>query len=155
MEIYSGIYDIVSENLNNAGVEFEYRKSTFLKEAGSHPTEICVRDYLELSNEEFMEAMYQAAMKRLPEEKVRRFWRAKYDLGREAFQEMFLRFLARSSVVAINRITFVDNPYFVQRKGLKYRAMGALYGLTDKSNLREFGKKLPAPIQKIIRKVFL
>ena len=33
--------------------------------------------------------------------------------------------------------------------------LGLLYGMTDKSNLREFGKKLPDPVQQIIRKVFL
>ena len=60
-----------------------------------------------------------------------------------------------SSVVAINKIEFVNNPYFEQKKGLKYKVMGLLYGLTDKSFLREFGKKLPQPIQKVIRKVFL
>ena len=155
MEVYESLYDIVSENLNNAGVDFEYRKLTFLREVGSHPTEIRVCDYLELPNEDFMEAMYQAAMKRLPDEKTYRFWSARYDMPKEAFQKAFLKSLMNSSVVAINQVSFVENPYFEQRKGMKYRLMGSLYVLTDKSNLREFGKKLPGPIQKIIRKVFL
>ena len=63
--------------------------------------------------------------------------------------------LIMSLEFAINHMEIVDNPYFKQRRGIKYHVMGILYGLTDKSFLREFGKKLPGPLQKIIRKVFL
>ena len=66
-----------------------------------------------------------------------------------------LVFVANASVVAINHIRLVNNPYFAQRRGIRYRMMGMLYGLTDKSSLRELGKKLPQPIQRVIRKVFL
>lgn len=153
--IYAGIYDKVAGNLSAFGGIFEYRRNTFLHDVGGHPQDVCVARYLELPNPEFMEAVYVAALKRLPDRRTVEFWAGKYDMPREKFQQEVLRHIASSSVVAINHIRLIDNPYFQQRCGLKYRAMGLLYGLTDKSNLREFGKKLPVPVQKVIRKIFL
>lgn len=73
----------------------------------------------------------------------------------ERFRRILLKEVVNSSVVAINHIQFINNPYFKQRRGIRYRLFGLLYGLTDKSFLREFGKKLPMPVQNIIVKVFL
>lgn len=155
MSVYAKIYDVVAENLRLADKTFEYGKKTFLCDVETHPQAVCVSKYMQLSNQEFMEAVYVAALKRLPDERTVAFWAQKYELPREQFQEEVLRCIAGSSVVAINHICLVDNPYFEQKRGLKYRMLGMLYGLTDKSNLRQFGKKLPAPIQNLIRKVFL
>ena len=155
MLVYTGIYDVVAENMRLADQTFEYEKSTFLCDVTSHPQNVCVSKYLDLPNPEFMQAIYVAALKRLPDERTVAFWTEKYDMPKEVFQREVLQCIARSSVVAINHIHLVDNPYFEQKIGLKYRALGMLYGLTDKSSLREFGKKLPAPVQKVIRKVFL
>lgn len=153
--VYAEIYDIVNENMHSAGKEFPYHKSTFLCDVGSHPQDICVSRYLQLSNEDFMEAMYVAALKRLPDDRTRAFWATKYDMPEKDFQKEVLQCLTKSSVVAINHIRLTDNPYFEQKRGFRYKTLGLLYGLTDKSNLREFGKKLPDPIQQVIRKVFL
>ena len=153
--VYAEIYDIVNENMNRSGKEFPYNKNTFLCDVGSHPQDIFVSRYLQLSNEDFTEAMYVAALKRLPDDRTRAFWATKYDMPKEEFQEEILQCLAKSSVVAINHIRLMDNPYFEQKRGFRYKALGLLYGLTDKSNLREFGKKLPDPVQQAIRKVFL
>lgn len=154
-QVYAGIYDRVAENLAAGGGTFEYGRNTFLCDVGGHPQNVCVAGYLELSNPEFMEAVYVAALKRLPDRPTVEFWSGKYDMPREEFQREVLRCVANSSVAAINHVRLTDNPYFQTRQGVKYRALGLLYGLTDKSNLREFGKKLPAPLQKIIRKIFL
>ncbi len=155
MSTYAGIYDVVAGNMQQAGKTFEYEKNTFLCDVCSHPQNITVSKYTQLSNREFLQAIYVAAVKRLPERREEEFWAQKYNMPQAAFQEEVLRCLTASSVVAINHIRFVDNPYFEQKLGLKYKLLGRLYGLTDKSNLRELGKKLPQPIQKIIRKVFL
>lgn len=154
-EVYSRLYDAVQKNMETAGEKFPYEKETFLCETGAHPQEVDVSRYLELSNPVFMQAVHVAALKRLPEEKTEAFWRQRYGEGREHFQEEVLRSIAGSTVVAINHIRLLNNPYFQQRKGIKYYVLGLLYGLTDKSSLREFGKRLPMPIQKIIRKVFI
>ena len=155
MSVYEEIYNIVEENLSTANKAFEYGKNTFLCDVGSHPQDVCVSKYLHLSNPEFMEAIYVAALKRLPDEQTVDFWEKRYDMETEAFQCEVLQCIAGSSVVAINHIHLVDNPYFEQKRGLKYNMLGKLYGLTDKSSLREFGKKMPAPVQKLIRRVFL
>ncbi|MBD5427171.1 MAG: hypothetical protein HDR38_06455 [Treponema sp.] len=154
-EVYARLYDEVEGNLSKAGKSFEYRKSTFLCDVMSHPQEIDVSGYLNLPNTEFMEAIYVAALKRLPDDRTKAFWAKRYQLPTPQFQEEVLKCIAGSSVVAINQIRLENNPYFRQKRGLKYKALGLLYGLTDKSYLREFGKKLPAPVQKIIRKLFL
>lgn len=155
MQVYEQLYDVVAENLQAAGKTFEYEKTTFLCDAGGHPQDIDVSKYLELPNEQFFQAVFVAAYKRLPEPKERGAWESKFYLEKEQFQQDFLHSVANSGVVAINHIQLLNNPYFSQHKGLKYKLMGLLYGLTDKSSLREFGKKLPGPIQRIIRKVFL
>lgn len=155
ISVYNKIFDIVTENLRLAGKSFEYGKNTFLCDVASHPQDICVSRYLNLSNLDFMQAIYVAAMKRLPDEPTVAFWKEKCVLPKGLFQEQVLKYIANSSVVAINHIRLLDDPYFKQKRGLKYRVLGMLYGLTDKSCLRKFGKKLPDPIQKLIRKVFL
>ena len=155
ISVYEEIYNVVAENLHLADKEFGYGKATFLCDVETHPRDICVSEYLHLPNPEFMQAIYVAALKRLPDERTVSFWSEKYDMEKEAFQREVLGCIANSSVVAINQIRLLDNPYFEQKRGLKYRTLGLLYGLTDKAVLREFGKKLPMPVQKIIRKVFL
>lgn len=155
MSVYEEVYNVVAENFQQAQIPFEYRKSTFLCDVGSHPQDVDVSIFLNLSNPEFMEAVHVAALKRLPEERQVAFWEQRYSLPREQFQQEVLNSIARSSVVAINHIHLINNPYFEQKRGWRYRMLGVLYGLTDKSSLREFGKKLPQPVQFIIRKVFL
>lgn len=155
ISVYDKIYDTVAENLRLAGKPFEYGKNTFLCDVESHPQDICVSKYLHLSNMDFMQAIYVAALKRLPDERTVAFWTEKLDVPREIFQEEVLRCIAHSSVVAINHIHLVDNPYFEQKRGFRYKLLGMLYGLTDKSGLRKLGKKMPDPVQRLIRKVFL
>ncbi|MBO5283043.1 MAG: hypothetical protein J6B43_07975 [Lachnospiraceae bacterium] len=154
-EVYSRLYDVVQANMDTAGGKFPYEKETFLCDVGAHPQEIDISGYLKLSNPAFMQAVHVAALKRLPEERIVTFWEQRYGEEREQFQEEVLRSIANSSVVAINQIRIIHNPYFEQKRGVRYHALGLLYGLTDKSSLREFGKKLPMPVQKIIRKVFI
>lgn len=155
IEVYARLYDEVERNFIDARKKFEYEKSTFLRDVKSTPQVIDVSRYLDLPNAEFVQAIYVAALKRLPDERTKEFWKERYHLPVPQFQEEVLKCVAGSSVVAINQIYLVNNPYFIQKRGLKYKALGQLYGLTDKSDLREFGKKLPAPVQKIIRKLFL
>ena len=155
MSVYEKVYNVVAENLQQAQIPFEYRKSTFLCDVEAHPQDVDVSRFLELPNEEFMEAVHVAVLKRLPDERQTDYWEQCYPLPGEQFQREVLNSLAHSSVVAINHIHLVNNPYFVQKEGVRYHMLGMLYGLTDKSSLREFGKKLPQPLQVIIRKVFL
>lgn len=155
MAVYAEIYDVVAENLQQAETSFEYGKHTFLCDVASHPQEVHVSRFIHLPNPEFVQAVYVAALKRLPDDRTVDFWKMRYELPKEEFQEQVLRCVADSSVVAINHIRFLDNPYFKQKIGLKYKLFGKLYGLTDKANLREFGKKLPQPAQRLIRKIFL
>lgn len=155
MDIYEKIYDIVAENLYAAGRSFEYQKSTFLLEAGSAPNIVDVASYLDLPDSEFFQAIYVAVYKRLPEKKVSEKWDSRGAADAAEYRKKVLKKMVNSSVAAINHVRFVNNPYFEQRLGMRSRLLGMLYGLTDKSSLRQWGKKMPQPIQKIIRKVFL
>lgn len=155
MSVYQAVYDIVAENLEATGYKPEYKKSTFLCDVEMHPQRIDISRFLELDNCDFQEAVYVTVLKRLPDAKTAAFWREREDRPKEEFQRAVLEDIAHSSVVAINQIRFVNNPYFDQKTGLRYHILGCLYGLTDKSSLRVFGKRLPKPIQKIIRRVFL
>lgn len=153
--VYSKLYDFTQEKMEAVGQKLPYEKETFLCEVGCPPQQIDVSRFLELSNPAFLQAVYTVVLKRLPEEREAAFWEQRYGEPESLFQEEVLRSISNSSVVAINHIRLVHNPYFEHKKGIKYYCMGILYGLTDKSFLREFGKKLPMPIQKIIRKVFI
>lgn len=155
MQVYEGIYDIVAENLRNADQTFEYRKSTFLCDVMGHPQTLDVSKFIRLTNREFFQAVFVSVFRRLPEKEEYGRWEPRYDMEDRRFQEAVLREMEVSSVAAINHIRFINNPYFQQKRGIRYRLLGTLYGLTDKSFLRELGKKMPQPIQKIIRKVFL
>lgn len=154
-EVYGKLYDIVEQNMEAAGGRLEYRKETLLCDVGSDPQVIDVSRFLELGNGAFMQAIHVAALKRLPDEATVSFWQQRYDEPKEQFQEEVLHSIENSSVVAINQIKIINNPYFEQKKGIKYHLLSHLYGLTDKSSLREFGKKLPQPLQKIIRRIFI
>lgn len=155
MDIYSKLYDVVVENCDNADCNFEYKKSTYLCDVGNHPQVIDVSKYSELTNEDFFQAVFVAALKRLPEEQERAPWAELYVQKKEEFQPAVLRFLMKNNAFALNQMRIINNPYFEQKFNLQYKLMGKMYGLTDKSTLRAWGKKLPAPIQKVIRKVFL
>ena len=153
--IYARLYDVVAENLERAGKTFGYEKNTFLCDVEGHPRAVVVSKYSHLENAEFFQAVFVGAFKRLPEENEMIPWKEKLGLPKVQFQEQVLRMIEGASVTAINQMEILDNPYFIQKKGAKYYLLGKLYGLTDKSSLREFGKSLPEPIQRIIRKVFL
>lgn len=155
MQIYERIYDIVIENLQKEGKSFEYQKTTFLCDVKNHPQIIDISKYLTLTNPDFFQAVYVSVYRRLPDKKTSIAWEKYFDLPKQIFQKKVLKSVEKSSVAAINHVQFIYNPYFKQHRGILYRMMGLLYGLTDKSYLREFGKKLPLPIQKIIRKVFI
>ena len=152
---YETVYDTICENMTAAGKVFPYNRETFMADIGTSPQEIDVSRFLELPNEQFFQALYVATFRRLPDQKTEKQWMGKCSEPKENYQKQLLRLLDRSSVVAINHIRFVNNPYFKQSRGIRYRFWGLVYGLTDKSGLRQFGKKLPMPIQKIIRRIFL
>ena len=155
MLVYEGIYDVVAGNLQAAGQAFDYHKTTFLLDVKSPPQIVDVSKYVNLANKDFFQAVYVAAYKRLPEIHEEAVWKTKCDMTTAEFQKAVLQNIVNSSVVAINHIQFINNPYFEQNYGIKHKLLGMLYGLTDKSSLRQFGKKMPQPIQRIIRKVFL
>ena len=87
MPIYEQLYDVVSGNLREAGETFSYYKTTFLSDVGNAPQVIDVSQYLELSNEQFYQALFVAAFKRLPGEKEERRWRKRYHMPAAEFQK--------------------------------------------------------------------
>ncbi len=154
-KVYEKIYDLVSENYRKAGKKLEYEKSAFLCSAGAHPQIVDVAEYTKLPNPEFYQAIYMAVYQRLPEREDYEKWRAFFSMETPEFQRKLLKRLSVSSMSAMNRIRFIHNPYFCRPSGIRYRALGMLYGLTDKPALRQLGKKMPKPVQKVIRKVLL
>ena len=154
-DIYSRLFDVVNQNMTGAGETFSYEKSTLLTNFGQAPRIVDVDRYEALDNKEYYQAAFVGAYKRLPEEKEEQPWKDRTKKDREEFRRLLLTEISGSSVFAIQHMKLKDNPYCASPHGIKYRVLGILYGLTDKSSLRTFGKKLPAPLQNIIRKVFL
>lgn len=154
-DIYDNLYEIVVENLQAAGNTFEYGKETFLCNLGSYPQVMDVSKYLSLPNPQFFQAAFVSIYRRMPKENESAVWEEKYNWPREKFQVAFLKKLEKSNVTAIYHIRFINNPYFEQHRGIRYRMLGILYVFIDEFFLREFVRKLPQLIQKILRRVFL
>ena len=154
-DVYKGVFDTVRLNMENAGESFPYYEETFFCDVCSDPGTIDVSKYTSLENKKFFQALFVAVLKRLPDEKEEAGWKSKYGMDQETFQTESLKMFVNSSVSAINHMVFVNNPYFNQKRGVRYHVLGMLYGLTDKSALRVWGKKMPRFVQKIIRKVFI
>ena len=154
-KVYKALFHTVENNLTEAGDGFHYKESTFLLDINTNPSVVDVSRYVGLPNEAFFQAVFVAANKRLPEKKEIDPWMPMYGMERETFQTRVLKRMVHSSTVAINHIHFRNIPYFRYKEGIVYKALGAMYSLTDKSSLREFGKKMPMPIQKLIRKIFI
>ena len=153
--IYEVIYDTISENMISAGLGYSYNKETFLYDIGTDTQEIDISRFLDLPNDKFYQAIFVATMRRLPHTKAELSFEQKYSEPKEDFQKEVLSFMNKFSFVAVNNIRFINNPYFEQNRGIRYKMIGLLYGLTDKSELRQLGKKLPKPIQMVIRRFFL
>lgn len=154
-QVYEKIYDTVSANYLRAGKKLDYEKKAFLCNVGTHPQVVDAACCKGLSNPEFYQAVHMAVYHRLPEQKEYKKWSAYFGMDASAFQRKVLKKLSASSVAAINQVHFIHHPRFRQHRGICYWGFGVLYGLTDKQELRRIGKKLPAPVQKIIRKVFI
>lgn len=155
MRIYEKIYDIVSEQERSAGKKLGYEKRAFLCNVGAHPQIVDVSGYKNLTNPEYCQALYMAVYHRLPEREEYQKWSAFFGMDSPSFQKKLLKKLAASSAAGINRIRLIHDPYAGRYRGIKYWLFGACYGLTDKPTLRQIGKKLPQPLQKLARKVLL
>ncbi len=155
MQVYERIYNIVSENYKSAGKKLDYEKQAFLYNTGTHPQVVDVRRYRHLSNLEFYQAVHTAVYHRLPEQEEYHKWSAFFCMNPAAFQRKLLKKISASSVAALYRMRFIGGKYANRRRGTGCLVFGFCYGLTDKPGLRRLGKKLPLPLQRIVRKVFL
>ena len=154
-EIYGILYDRVAANMAAAGENFGYRRPSMTCNAGMHPRIVDVSRYENLDNADYFQAAFVGVFKRLPEEAEETPWREHYGEERSAFRTRVWKVLTGSTVYAIRHMELSENPYYMPKMGLRYHLLGKVHGLTARADFRTFGKKLPAPIQKLIRKVFL
>ena len=103
MPIYEQLYDVVSGNLREAGETFSYYKTTFLSDVGNAPQVIDVSQYLELSNEQFYQALFVAAFKRLPEEKEERRKFRRTELELDLYQTELMEHLKQYNITEPRR----------------------------------------------------
>ncbi|MCR4896865.1 MAG: hypothetical protein K5891_08850 [Lachnospiraceae bacterium] len=153
--IYGILYDTVAANMEAAGAPFGYRRPSMTCNAGMHPRIVDVSRYEELDNADYFQAAFVGVFKRLPEVAEEAPWQQHYGEDRTAFRTRVWKVLTGSTVFAIRHMELTENPYCTPRMGLRYHLLGRVHGLTARADFRTFGKKLPAPIQKLIRKVFL
>ena len=151
-QVYESIFKVVDDNLKQAGVSNDYKVSTFLADIGQNPHDIDLQRILLLDKEEFVEASYMVFMKRLPDPKELDFW--KMEQHEETLKKRVMETISNSPTVMINYIHMLNCPYEIRESKLKQKLFGLLYGLTDKSYLREFGKKMPLFVQILIRRLF-
>lgn len=152
--VYETIYDTINENMRLANKTFSYDKETFLRDVGTPSWEIDVSKYLDLPFENFKQAICVVVLRRLPDEYIEKLFRRRKILSEEECKIALLKWIENTGYVAINHIKFINNPYFTQKRGVKYRLIRLLYCLTEKTGLRRFGKTLPQPIQNVLRRFF-
>lgn len=153
--IYEKLYSIVEREIIKQGQIPEYFRETFLHDIGTPVQNVDVSRFLELPNTRFYQAIYVNTMKHLPDQADIQRWKNKEDMSVSEFQKAVLNEMCNSRGIAINHIKFENNPYFKQIRGFRYYLWGIMYRITNKPSLRAFCRKLPDPIQNIIKRIFL
>lgn len=153
--IYSDIFDIVNENMKNAGKSFSVSKNAYLHLAKERPN--CV-DVFRLSQEPdnriFLEKCYISFLKRLADEKAFASWNERFSLPCSEFQRLLVITMIssteynRSQVKAYNNIYSQKNVY-----GGNLNSAQTSGALTMPEKLLKIYRKQPEFMKKIERKI--
>lgn len=151
-EIYSKLYDVTSENMQNAGKEIPFTKDAFLYSAKRNLKVVDMLDLAEFDRATFLQALYIGFLFRTPEERARIDWgnvklESTLEYQRRAFKSLSLAPEAVKNGVNITNNIFGDP---IVKIGMDQTSTTAVnYWYVEK--LYGYYGKIPAPLRKILK----
>ena len=155
MNIYTDIYNIVSENMKNAGGQFQTPQICFEKMISSHPMIADISDLAEITdNSAFLVAIYRILLQRNIDENARKSWEDRINLPAPEFQRLVVRSILRSAEFAEKRMK-VKNNIFSEKNAFGGSADGIrkASSVTMPEKLMNVYRKMPAPMKKAAKKI--
>ncbi len=154
IDSYGLLYDIVKENMDKTGNAFEYSRETFLADVGQAPEEIDIGRLLFVPDKDFAKAAYMVCTSREPgETTINELSKKAEDNTREEFQKAVLANVWSSLLMALNHATFINNPYFKTKLGLKHKFIYILSQIRRNRTILKILQKMPKGIINMGRKL--
>ncbi len=105
--VYSGIYEVVTEKLDN----FRFSKESYLNMTENSPHEADVVKLLECDNCIFLECAYLMFLQRPIDEKAFEGWKEKFSMNENEFRNSVINTLINSQEFANASVTVKNNIY--------------------------------------------
>lgn len=144
-DIYSGLFEIVSENQKRVGKEMEFQKQTFLSTVGEEAQITDLSKWRDCDIDSFLENAYFQLLERMPDRGARNRWKNRAPKKKLDYQRAILISVLNSQEFMMKSTCFKNNIYGnIQQTRLRIRI---------KNNLFRLGRKLPKSIKQAIKKI--
>lgn len=155
MNIYTDIYDIVSENIQKAGGNFQTSRICYEKIASSNPVTVDISELAEIKdNNIFLETAYRILLQRNIDENARKSWENRLELPAPEFQKLVTRSIIRSAEFANTKIKVKNNIYSEKNSfGGNIDGIRKASSVTMPEKLMNMYRKMPAPMKKAAKKI--
>ncbi len=156
LDLYSAVFDITTQNMEEAGEEFHLPKEAFLFMAEDSPWKADIFQISkERENEVFLEKAYLACLKRFCDEGAFLNWQKKFSLPKQEFQRQLMISLINSEEYSRNYVK-VYNHIYSQKNifgGSLNRVQQASGGLNVPERLLRVYRKQPKFLRKLERRI--
>lgn len=110
--IYSKLYDIIETNMQENGLTMSVGKDAYLKTMEIKPEDVNILDFIELDNEEFVQAAYISLLRRVPDKKALADWKIRSnDYSKRDFQKTVINSLMKSDEFSFKETIVRNNIY--------------------------------------------
>ena len=145
MDIYSSLYDIVDENMTNAGQKLQTSKELVMSLAASKPGSV---DILKLSrernNDTFVKKAFIFMLNRQIDGTALRVWKTHYKLPPEEFQRRVIASIKESDEFFKNQVKMYNNIYSENTSfGGSLAGIGRSAGITVPERMMKIYRKMP------------
>lgn len=110
--IYSKLYDIIETNMQENGLTMSVGKGAYLKTMEIKPEDVNILNFIELDNEEFVQAAYIGLLRRVPDKKAIEDWKIRSnDYSKRDFQKTVINSLMKSDEFSFKGTIVRNNIY--------------------------------------------
>lgn len=154
--VYSKLYDIVAENMEQDQIEMEFTKEAYLFQALNVGNKVDLLKMIDMDNESFFETAYLCLLGRFPDEKAVESWRGKIKgLGKEEFQRILINTIMNSLEFKIKNVEVHNCIYGAEK--FNYSATNEHVVTKVKGKFYLFAykvyKRFPLGLRLVIRKM--
>lgn len=146
-KLYGKLFEQAANQMDKAGLQLPCTKNGYVAAIGSGTRKIDVSSYLDLKEEEFVDAVWMACFQKMPDSATR-------ERLQQKTKKEILETAAREGAFAVRGMRFVGNPYFQNKVSLKSKFFALAAGVKNSVLLRKIAKKMPKGLQNKIRKLF-